>query len=448
MFRRLTDAVRAAFGSLNRPGRRSVPTLLGLEDRTMLSGKGTEGPALHPVPPSNAGARHASPAEAEHEPTSQTSSAGDGSIQSPVQARKSSSRQVATVEGLYQDYLNRLPTAAELGSALARLQKPGGLGVLRRDFQIVTQGGGKGVSPRTYANALFATIGGQKSTAQTQAEAIALVKSGGIPQQIIVEFQLTIIDAPRPGAPAPVPVTIPGSQPPTPAQPTPTPEPPSAPGPPAPPTPPTTPTPTPSTPKPTTPTTPTPTPTPTPPNPPPVPSPSPPSPASPSPSPSPPSRRRRHHRRVRHRPHHRPPSPPSPAPTPSPPPPAPIAEPSPAPSPPAPASSPSPPAPAPSPSPPPSNSAVDVLRTEIAARAPIANGVTMASGTLTVSPTASSVTATPGGILAPAPGAIAMADSPSSATGSSMVQDTSPTPDGDKPDPSPTESPTPQLSRR
>ena len=96
MRRIIEKALLAMFSSLQRPSRRSTPSIFGLENRTLLSGQGTQRALVEPV---------------------HSLVAGGGSRM--PEAVKKPNKQAAFVAGLYVKYYHREPEPAELSYALA-----------------------------------------------------------------------------------------------------------------------------------------------------------------------------------------------------------------------------------------------------------------------------------------------------------------------------------------
>jgi hypothetical protein len=130
----------AAFESLRRASRRSAPSVLRLENRTLLSGQAADKALLDSV--------------------RMVSSRDSVRMSEAVKP----SKQAAFVIGLYRTYFHRNPNPAELSHALEQLASGLSRNALRRDFQDVVSPTGNHVSGPRYVQALFATIGGRAPT--------------------------------------------------------------------------------------------------------------------------------------------------------------------------------------------------------------------------------------------------------------------------------------------
>jgi hypothetical protein len=140
--------------------RRTAPSLIGLEERVMLSVKGVDAPILESIRPE----------------------AIVGAVHSPEAARVDNP--VKFVDSLYKKYYHGGPDAAESSYALRQLASGVSRNALAADFKAVTSRTGKGITDQNFVTALYATIAGESPTSVGLAYWQGLLASGDSRSQV------------------------------------------------------------------------------------------------------------------------------------------------------------------------------------------------------------------------------------------------------------------------
>ena len=166
-----------------RPSRRTVPLILELESRRLLSGQGIVKALVGSMSPLSA------------------------DLETHSEAAKTN-KQTKFVEGLYKKYLHQAPTPAELSDALALLASGVSRAALTRDFMDLVSKSDK-VSNQKFVSALYATIAGVAPTAVGQSYWQGLLTSGDSRTQVQEMFEAShgLLPAPTITWAAPVAIT-------------------------------------------------------------------------------------------------------------------------------------------------------------------------------------------------------------------------------------------------
>jgi hypothetical protein len=151
------SAFFAALGALQRPSRRNIPSLFGLEKRTLLSGQVT------------------------HEPPSVSAESN--------KAASNAGKQISFVDGLYRTYLHTSPTSDQLSYVLARLNGGMSQSALKNDFLNVVSTSPKKVTAMAFVNSLYVTIGARQPSPTGEAYWLGQAKSGLSRTQVLRMFR-------------------------------------------------------------------------------------------------------------------------------------------------------------------------------------------------------------------------------------------------------------------
>jgi hypothetical protein len=165
--RSIKTSLTAAYDNLRRPPRRTrrtTPSFLEMEERTLLSLKGLNALVVESIRPVTA----------------------RGEPHSPESARVS--KQAQFVGSLYRKFYHRAPSARELNFALQQLDSGVSDKALAADFKAVKSRSGKGITDQTFVTALYVTIAGESPTSVGRAYWEGLVASGASRSQVDRRF--------------------------------------------------------------------------------------------------------------------------------------------------------------------------------------------------------------------------------------------------------------------